>query len=198
MLNNRDTLGITNNDKQADLLHYNSCRGEWWELFLTNDSGQQVHYIHRLFWKGSGYLHKHVHIEFNERIEVLEGRCAYIIDDIMYKASKGDIIHIPAGTPHVNPYNIGIEPLVLLQNNPAEKLVSFFRYYYEAVEKESFARNERALPTVKQMKSMNKLFSDTILFVNISKVEKWMNLIRKVFKKISIRKIHLGYIPKFS
>ena len=185
MLDNRGTFEIRDDNKQADILHYNSCRGEWWELFLADTDGQLGYYVHRLFWKGSGYMHKHVHRDFNECIEVVEGRCAYVLDNVMYTASKGDIIHIPAGIPHINPYNIGVESLVLVQTDPPEKLVSFFKYYYEAVERESFALNEGSLPTVKQMKSMNKLFNDTILFVNISIMERWMKFIRKGLRKVS-------------
>lgn len=147
----------------ATTVHYHSAGGEWWELF-NEDDREKRYYKHTMFWKGAGYMQEHSHSLFDERIEVVFGEAVYYIEGRRYTASSGDIICIPAGKCHINPFNAGIGYLILLDENPSDELIQFFKYYYNQVETEKYLFNRHSLPSNKQLVDINKQFSNTISF----------------------------------
>ena len=132
------------NEREVEIMRHNSIKEEWWQFSRLTKSSRQ------------SYL-------------VLKGKssCTCSINDTTYKARKGKISHIPAGVPDVNPYEIGLETSNLGHFNPSIDLISFYQYDYNIEERESVLLNKGAQPRLKQMKSMNILYRNTMVFVNI-------------------------------
>jgi mannose-6-phosphate isomerase-like protein (cupin superfamily) len=147
----------------ATTAYYHSAGGEWWELYNEQD-GAKRYYKHTLFWKGAGYMQEHTHSQFDERIKVVFGEAVYYVEGKRYTASTGDIICIPAGKRHVNPFSTGRGYLILVDENPNENLIRFFKYFHNQVEAQEYSSNRHALPTNKQLTNINKQFSSTICF----------------------------------
>jgi mannose-6-phosphate isomerase-like protein (cupin superfamily) len=49
----------------------------------------------------------HVHLTFDERFEIVEGRAAYVVNGAERLAQAGETVIIPHGAAHLNPYNAG-------------------------------------------------------------------------------------------
>jgi mannose-6-phosphate isomerase-like protein (cupin superfamily) len=147
----------------ASTVHYHSLGGEWWELYNEDDAAN-CYYKHTLFWRGAGYMKEHSHAHIDERIEVLYGEAVYYIEGRRYHAKAGDVIFIPAGKRHINPFNCGKGYLILIHEKPHDKLIAFFKYYYKQVEMEKYLFNRHSLPTHKQLTHLNKLFPEAIHF----------------------------------
>jgi quercetin dioxygenase-like cupin family protein len=54
---------------------------------------------------GSGFLPKHVHLNQEERYQILSGTATYEIEDEVRTARAGEAVLIVPGTRHVNPWN---------------------------------------------------------------------------------------------
>jgi mannose-6-phosphate isomerase-like protein (cupin superfamily) len=60
---------------------------------------------------------EHVHTEWLETFEIVEGAARYKLDGREAEASKGDVIVMPAGQPHIHPWNAGEGSMVYRQTN---------------------------------------------------------------------------------
>lgn len=60
---------------------------------------------------------EHVHTEWRETFEIVEGTARYKLDGREAEASKGDLIVMPAGQPHIHPWNGGVGSMVYRQTN---------------------------------------------------------------------------------
>jgi len=58
----------------------------------------------------------HVHLTFDERFEVAEGRAAYLVGGVERHTGAGETVVIPRGAAHLNPYNAGDTPLRLIHS----------------------------------------------------------------------------------
>jgi mannose-6-phosphate isomerase-like protein (cupin superfamily) len=58
----------------------------------------------------------HMHLTFDERFAIAEGRAAYVAGGAEQFASAGDTVLIPRGTAHLNPYNAGDTPMRLIHS----------------------------------------------------------------------------------
>jgi mannose-6-phosphate isomerase-like protein (cupin superfamily)/uncharacterized protein YndB with AHSA1/START domain len=58
----------------------------------------------------------HMHRTFDERFAITAGRAAYVADGAEQFASAGEIVVIPRGTAHLNPYNAGDTPLRMIHS----------------------------------------------------------------------------------
>jgi mannose-6-phosphate isomerase-like protein (cupin superfamily) len=58
----------------------------------------------------------HLHLTFDERFEVVEGRAAYVVSGAKQLAEAGATVVIPRGAAHLNPYNAGDVPLKLIHS----------------------------------------------------------------------------------
>src|SRR3954471_3658157 len=69
--------------------------------------------LERLMPPGTGRAKGHVHRDFAQVFEVVEGTATCSVDGSERTLAAGESIDIPLGVPHVAPYNPGTEPLVL-------------------------------------------------------------------------------------
>jgi mannose-6-phosphate isomerase-like protein (cupin superfamily) len=58
---------------------------------------------------------RHVHETWTEDFEIKQGSARYEVDGRERHAHAGDMIHMPRGVPHLHPWNVGDEPLVMRQ-----------------------------------------------------------------------------------
>jgi mannose-6-phosphate isomerase-like protein (cupin superfamily)/uncharacterized protein YndB with AHSA1/START domain len=58
----------------------------------------------------------HVHLSFDERFEIAEGRAAYVVDGAERLAGTGETVVIPRGAAHLNPYNAGDIPMRMIHS----------------------------------------------------------------------------------
>lgn len=59
------------------------------------------HYIQ----PGKGYSPDHIHVDQDERYEIVAGTATYVIEGVEKTAKAGETVIIPKNTNHVNPYN---------------------------------------------------------------------------------------------
>jgi quercetin dioxygenase-like cupin family protein len=59
----------------------------------------------------------HVHKTWVETFEILEGTSAYLLGGVPGTLKKGDHILMPAGIPHLHPWNTGADEMVYRQTN---------------------------------------------------------------------------------
>src|SRR4051794_28479436 len=69
--------------------------------------------LERLMPPGTGKTDAHVHRDFSQVFEVVEGTATCSVDGTERKLSAGESIDIPQGVPHVDPYNASPEALVV-------------------------------------------------------------------------------------
>src|SRR3954466_8265011 len=69
--------------------------------------------LERLMPPGTGRGQAHVHRDFSQVFDVVEGTAICSVDGSERTLSAGESIEIPLGVPHVDPYNGGTEPLVV-------------------------------------------------------------------------------------
>ena len=67
--------------------------------------------IERLMKPGTGKADAHVHFDFDERFEVLEGTGTIVVDRRERELAAGESVELPRRTPHRNLYNPGSEDL---------------------------------------------------------------------------------------
>jgi mannose-6-phosphate isomerase-like protein (cupin superfamily) len=58
----------------------------------------------------------HLHLTFDERFEIVEGRAAYVVNGAEQFAEAGATLVIPRGAAHLNPYNAGDTPMRLIHS----------------------------------------------------------------------------------
>jgi mannose-6-phosphate isomerase-like protein (cupin superfamily) len=58
----------------------------------------------------------HLHLTFDERFEIVEGRAAYVVNGAEQFAEASATLVIPRGAAHLNPYNAGGAPLNLIHS----------------------------------------------------------------------------------
>jgi mannose-6-phosphate isomerase-like protein (cupin superfamily) len=58
----------------------------------------------------------HLHLTFDERFEIVEGRAAYVVNGAEQFAEAGAVLVIPRGAAHLNPYNAGDEPMQMIHS----------------------------------------------------------------------------------
>jgi hypothetical protein len=61
--------------------------------------------MERLMKPHTGKADAHVHLDYVESFEILEGTATLKVDGRPVTAGPGERIELPAGTPHANPYN---------------------------------------------------------------------------------------------
>lgn len=92
--------------------------------------------LERLMRPGTGKADAHVHLDYVERFEVLEGTATIELDGRTVSAGPGETVEVPPGTPHRNPYNATDADLRLRQTaSPggafAEAFVSSLGHHME-------------------------------------------------------------------
>lgn len=55
----------------------------------------------------------HLHLHSDEWFQVKAGQCKYMLNGKVHKAVAGDEIYLPAGKPHIHPWNTGKNVLVM-------------------------------------------------------------------------------------
>jgi mannose-6-phosphate isomerase-like protein (cupin superfamily) len=87
--------------------HENPKTGAWIEPL---DAGSDAAF-ERLMKPRTGKADAHVHLDFDERYEILEGTATVVREGQEIRLSPGDTLEIPRGTRHVNPHNATSEDL---------------------------------------------------------------------------------------
>jgi mannose-6-phosphate isomerase-like protein (cupin superfamily) len=86
---------------------------------------------------GKGVEREHFHITFAERYEILAGVAAYQLNGVEQQAQAGETVVIPANTPHLNPWNAGLEELHVRQtitmNPPNTKALQALENFIETL-----------------------------------------------------------------
>lgn len=90
-------------------MYANPRTGAWMRPLEAGDDAA----MERLMKPHTGKADAHVHLDFDERYEVLEGRATIVRDGRELEAGPGEIVEIPRGTRHRNPYNQTNEDLRL-------------------------------------------------------------------------------------
>ena len=75
--------------------------------------------VRRRFSLGTGRSRPHVHLDFAEKFEVLEGEALAELDGDRLRLTaepSRSTLYVPPGVPHVNPYNDGRDDLSLRQS----------------------------------------------------------------------------------
>ena len=60
---------------------------------------------------------KHVHLEWNETFEIIQGSARYVLGDEEKTAQAGETISMPAAIPHTHPWNDGEGEMIYQQTN---------------------------------------------------------------------------------
>jgi mannose-6-phosphate isomerase-like protein (cupin superfamily) len=81
--------------------HTNSRTGAWIEASRDGDD----FVIERVMAPHTGKADGHVHHDYVESFEVIEGTATFEVDGKRVTAGPGERIELPIGTPHVNAYN---------------------------------------------------------------------------------------------
>ena len=83
--------------------------------------------IERRMRPGTGRTDAHVHRDFEQWWEAIEGELTYAVDGAERRAGPGERVVIPAGTPHRDPHNETGQDLVFrLAVRPATPFVEVF------------------------------------------------------------------------
>lgn len=79
----------------------NPRTGAWLTWLPEGDDGV----IERVIKPRTGKADAHVHLDFEESYEILSGTATLERDGRAYTAGPGELVEVPRGTPHRNPYN---------------------------------------------------------------------------------------------
>jgi mannose-6-phosphate isomerase-like protein (cupin superfamily) len=79
----------------------NPQTGAW--IAASRDGDDYV--MERLMKPHTGKADGHLHFDYVESFEVLDGTATLHVDGNRVSAGQGERIEVPPGTPHVNPYN---------------------------------------------------------------------------------------------
>ena len=79
----------------------NPRTGAW----LKGSSAGADAVIERLMKPHTGKADAHLHLDFVERYEILDGTATIVLDGREIKAGPGETVEVALGTPHRNPYN---------------------------------------------------------------------------------------------
>jgi mannose-6-phosphate isomerase-like protein (cupin superfamily) len=58
----------------------------------------------------------HIHLTFDERFEIVDGRAAYVVNGVEQFVSAGETLVIPRRAAHLNPYNAGDVPMRMIHS----------------------------------------------------------------------------------
>ena len=93
---------------------------------LARDSAGELLRLDAFFAPGSGAWAMHVHPHQEERFEILDGSLRFRVGRETKVVGAGDVIVVPAGTPH-RPSNIGgMEAHFVAEFRPALNIETFF------------------------------------------------------------------------
>jgi mannose-6-phosphate isomerase-like protein (cupin superfamily) len=90
---------------------YRSPRGAAYGRVVEHTPDRAV--LERLMPPGTGKTDAHLHRDFAQVFEVVEGTASCSVDGAEGTLSAGESVDIPRGVPHVDPYNPGPGPLVV-------------------------------------------------------------------------------------
>lgn len=68
-------------------------------------NGASLEFYQTLFKPQSGFIKEHIHFDIDETFEIVEGTVTYAVNKILKTASGGEVVFIPRGMRHINPYN---------------------------------------------------------------------------------------------
>lgn len=77
----------------------------------TNGIGWEVNYS--IDPNSGKELKPHIHLHSDEWFQILKGSGRYVLNGKERRCEVGDEIYIPAGKPHIHPWNTGNQPLVM-------------------------------------------------------------------------------------
>ncbi len=104
---------------------YTNPRTGAWMRQLDSVAGNMS--LERLMKPHSGKADAHVHLDFDERYEILEGTATVELAGRRIEAPAGETVEVPRGTPHRNPYNPTGEDLRLRQTvSPGSEFAECF------------------------------------------------------------------------
>lgn len=166
--------------------------GEWIEFYAGN-SKYNAYIKHHMFWRGTGLMGKHAHRFQDENILVVSGTACYYLNNVCYYAKAGEIIKIPSNAKHVNPFNAGEKPLVLIYLSPSPNLIYFFLRYYSAVNMSSI--NRSILTRIHRQILVNKEFKGHIEFSKPKQL--FHKLVFGLIKQFHVLLEKLGVLEQF-
>jgi mannose-6-phosphate isomerase-like protein (cupin superfamily) len=82
-------------------MYTNPRTGAWMRPLEAGDDAA----MERLMKPHTGKADAHVHLDFDERYEILEGTATIVIDGRTVTAGPGETVEVPRGTRHRNPFN---------------------------------------------------------------------------------------------
>ena len=104
---------------------YTNPRTGAWMRPLDSVGGDMS--LERLMKPHSGKADAHVHLDFDERYEILEGTATVELAGRPIEAAVGETVEVPRRTPHRNPQNATGEDLRLRQTvSPGSKFAECF------------------------------------------------------------------------
>src|ERR1043165_8968668 len=112
----------------------NPVMDEEMEFITTTDQtgGLYFEFFQILFRKKSGFIREHIHFGMDETFEILEGTATYRINHMNRIATAGESVFIPRAIPHINPYNLTNERLVMRRKNEPDRAAeNFYRKVYQ-------------------------------------------------------------------
>ncbi|HYV95382.1 MAG TPA: hypothetical protein VE978_26650 [Chitinophagales bacterium] len=105
-------------------------------------NGTSLEFYQTLFRPRSGFIKEHVHFDIDETFEIMEGIATYSINLVSKAALRGEVVFIPRGIRHINPYNKHNEKLVLKRTlYPDGGLEMFYRKLYQLAREGKLNRN---------------------------------------------------------
>lgn len=117
-----------------DRIIENPAMSERIEFITTaaETNGASLEFYQTLFKPKSGLIKEHVHFNIDETFEIVEGTATYSLNKIPGTAARGEVVFIPRGIRHINPYNEHNEKLVVKRTlYPDGGLEIFYRKLYQ-------------------------------------------------------------------
>lgn len=96
---------------------------------------------------GAGKMDEHIHANTHERYTVLSGTMRAKVDGKFRRLKQGDVVDIPPGTPHINPWNNSREDAsVQLWLSPENGYEEFLTLMYHVAVTEKLSRRKDISP----------------------------------------------------
>ena len=101
----------------------NPRTGAWVTWLPDGDNAE----LERVMKPRTGKADPHVHLDYVESFEILQGMATLELDGRQVTAGPGETVEVPVGTPHRNPYNAGKSDLRLRHRaSPGGEFVEAF------------------------------------------------------------------------
>jgi quercetin dioxygenase-like cupin family protein len=102
----------------------------------------------------------HLHPGQESRTEVLAGALRFVIDGQEREVGPGEVLVIPAGTPHMFGNHSGEETHSIHEFRPALRILEFFEYFFDLAARGQL--NQRGMPSLLQLAVSAPTFADEI------------------------------------